>query len=55
MNPPSIPAVKRIIRSLSLEDSRSFVAEALKQNTAKRVFELIRDTYGEFLPETNYL
>jgi phosphoenolpyruvate-protein phosphotransferase (PTS system enzyme I) len=55
MNPPAIPAVKRIVRSLSLEDSRSFVTEALKQNTAKRVFELIRDTYGEFLPETNYL
>jgi phosphotransferase system enzyme I (PtsI) len=54
MNPPSIPAVKRIVRSLSLGDSRAFVSEALKQTTAKRVFELIRDAYGGLLSETIY-
>jgi phosphoenolpyruvate-protein kinase (PTS system EI component) len=54
MNPQSIPAVKRTVRSLSLGDSRSFVSEALKQTTAKRIFELIRDAYGELLSKTIY-
>jgi phosphotransferase system enzyme I (PtsI) len=54
MNPQSIPAVKRTVRSLSLGDSRSFVSEALKQNTARGVFELIRDAYGGLLSETIY-
>ena len=54
MNPQSIPVVKRVIRSLRVEDTRSFVKEVLKQPTAKRTFELINDTYGSILSEQMY-
>ena len=54
MNPQSIPVVKRVIRSLRVEDTRSFVKEVLKQPTAKRTFELINDTYGSILSEQLY-
>jgi phosphotransferase system enzyme I (PtsI) len=54
MNPQSIPVVKRVIRSLRVEDTRSFIKEVLKQPTAKRTFELINDTYGSILSEQMY-
>ena len=54
MNPQSIPVVKRIIRSIKLEDTRKFTKEALKQNTAKKVFELVRDTFGDTLTDHIY-
>ena len=54
MNPPSIPVVKRVIRSLRVEDARSFIKEVLKQHTAKSTFELIHDTYGRILSEQIY-
>ena len=49
MNPQSIPEIKRIIRSLNVADTRSFIKEILKQTTAKSAFELIMDTYGSIL------
>jgi phosphotransferase system enzyme I (PtsI) len=54
MNPQSIPVVKRVIRSINLEDTRTFTKEALKQTTAKNVFELVRDTFGETLTDHTY-
>jgi phosphotransferase system enzyme I (PtsI) len=54
MNPQTIPDIKRIIRSLNVADTRSFVKEILKQTTAKSTFELIKDTYGSILPEQLY-
>jgi phosphotransferase system enzyme I (PtsI) len=54
MNPQSIPVVKRVIRSLRVEDTRSFIKEVLKQLTAKSTFELINDTYGGILSEQIY-
>ncbi len=54
MNPQSIPVVKRVIRSLRVEDTRSFIKEVLKQPTAKSTFELINDTYGSILSEQMY-
>jgi phosphotransferase system enzyme I (PtsI) len=54
MNPQSIPVVKRIIRSIKLEDTRTFTKEALKQTTAKKVFELVRDTFGDTLTDHTY-
>ncbi|NNL76392.1 MAG: phosphoenolpyruvate--protein phosphotransferase [Desulfobacterales bacterium] len=47
MNPQSIPQVKRTIRSLSISDARSFAKEALKKKTARGVFELLQETYGD--------
>ena len=54
MNPQSIPDIKRVIRSLNVGDARSFVREALKQTTARSMFELIKDTYGNILSEQLY-
>jgi phosphotransferase system enzyme I (PtsI) len=54
MNPQSIPVVKRVIRSIKLADTRKLVEDALKQTTAKNVFELIRDTFGETLADHTY-
>ena len=49
MNPQAIPDIKRVIRSLNVADTRSFMKEVLKQTTAKSTFELIKDTYGNIL------
>jgi phosphotransferase system enzyme I (PtsI) len=46
MNPQAIPAVKRMIRSLSLSDSRMLIPDVLACKTAKQTFELLRDAYG---------
>jgi phosphotransferase system enzyme I (PtsI) len=54
MNPQSIPHIKRVIRSLSLGDARSFVQEALKKRTARGVFSLIREAYGDILLDQPY-
>jgi phosphotransferase system enzyme I (PtsI) len=54
MNPQTIPDIKRVIRSLNVEDARSFIKEALKQTTARSMFELIKDTYGNIFSEQLY-
>jgi phosphotransferase system enzyme I (PtsI) len=46
MNPISIPAVKKMVRVLSLKESKKFLDEALKQPTAADVVALVRNTYG---------
>jgi len=54
MNPQTIPDIKRVIRSLNVADTRAFVQEVLKQTTAKKTFELIKDTYGGILSDQLY-
>ena len=54
MNPQSIPVAKRVIRSINLKDSQSLLNQALKQTTAKSVFELVRDTFGDILADHTY-
>jgi len=54
MNPQSIPRAKRVIRSLSVGDARLFAQEALKQKTARGVFEMIHATYGDIIAELEY-
>ena len=54
MNPQSIPVVKRIIRAINIEDSRTLLEAALKQKTARGVFELVRDTFGDLLADHTY-
>ncbi|MEJ2220780.1 MAG: phosphoenolpyruvate--protein phosphotransferase [Desulfobacterales bacterium] len=46
MNPQTIPDIKRVIRSLNVADTRSFMKEVLKQTTAKSTFELIKEAYA---------
>ena len=54
MNPQTIPDIKRVIRSLNVADTRAFVQEVLKQTTAKKTFDLIKDTYGDILSDQLY-
>lgn len=54
MNPQSIPQVKRVIRALKRSDAQVFAREALKKKTARGVFELIQDTYGDTISELEY-
>jgi len=54
MNPQVIPDIKRVIRSLNVADTRTFMKEVLKQTTARSTFELIKDTYGNILAEQLY-
>jgi phosphotransferase system enzyme I (PtsI) len=49
MNPQSIPHIKRVVRSLSLSDARAFAQDALKKKTARGVFGLVREAYGDIL------
>jgi phosphotransferase system enzyme I (PtsI) len=55
MNPQSIPVIKRVIRSLGVEDARLFLKEVLKQPTAKSTFDLIHNAYGRILSEQAYI
>ena len=54
MNPQTIPDIKRVVRSLNVEDARAFLQDVLKQTTAKDTFELIKATYGSILAEQTY-
>jgi phosphotransferase system enzyme I (PtsI) len=54
MNPQAIPVAKRVIRSINLKDTQTLLKRALKQTTAKNVFELVRDTFGDILADRTY-
>jgi len=47
MNPQAIPLVKRMIRAISLAESRKMVKRLLGLRTAREVFEVLRDSFGE--------
>ena len=51
MNPISIPAIKMLVRMISLKESKLFLEEALKQPTATEVIKLVQDTYGPSFPK----
>jgi len=51
MNPQSIPAVKNMIRSLKVEDTRRFIKEALKQTTTMDVIKLVEASFGEMFEQ----
>jgi phosphotransferase system enzyme I (PtsI) len=54
MNPQSIPFVKQMIRSLSVEDSRECAREVLKKKTAGQIMDLLQDTYGSIVSDRVY-
>ena len=54
MNPQSIPAVKSMIRSLKLEDTKRFIKEVLNQATVADVEDLVQNTYGSLLSDKVY-
>ncbi len=49
MNPQAIPLVKHMIRSISLADSKKMVKQILNLRTAREVFEVLRDSFGELV------
>jgi phosphotransferase system enzyme I (PtsI) len=54
MNPISIPAIKMLVRMISLKESKLFLEEALKQPTATDVIKLVQDTYGSSFPKAAF-
>jgi phosphotransferase system enzyme I (PtsI) len=54
MNPQSIPAAKRMVRALSLKESREFLDTALKMQTVAAVESLLEDSYSEALAAALY-
>jgi phosphotransferase system enzyme I (PtsI) len=54
MNPQSIPAIKRMIRSLKLEGTQGFMQEVLKQATVADVEKLVNQAYGKLVSEAIY-
>jgi phosphotransferase system enzyme I (PtsI) len=51
MNPQSIPAVKQMIRSINRQETHAVVEKALQLNSAEKVFDLLRSTYGDIVAE----
>ena len=54
MNPQSIPAVKGMIRSLKLKDTKLFVKDVLKQVTATDIEKMVQNTYRSVLSDMIY-
>lgn len=49
MNPQSIPAVKNMIRSVKIEDTKQFIKEILKQTTTNEVIKLVEASFGSII------
>ncbi len=54
MNPISIPAIKMLVRLVSLKESKLLLEEALQQPTATEVIKLMQDTYGPSFPKAPF-
>ncbi|MDX2496694.1 MAG: phosphoenolpyruvate--protein phosphotransferase [Desulfobacterales bacterium] len=54
MNPQSIPAVKKIVRALNVEDAKRFTKDVLKETSETGVLELVFQTYGSTLFDIGY-
>jgi phosphotransferase system enzyme I (PtsI) len=54
MNPQSIPIIKSMIRALKAEDTKGFLAEALKMTRAADIIGLLEKTYGGIISKTIY-
>jgi len=51
MNPQSIPNIKRVIRTLSVSDAQSFMQKVLTKKTARGVFGVLKEAYGDMLDD----
>ncbi len=54
MNPQSIPLVKRMIRSVSVGESKEVLARAMKSTRISEIKELMNQRYGEILSRQIY-
>jgi phosphotransferase system enzyme I (PtsI) len=51
MNPQSIPLAKRMVRSITVEESKAFLAEILRRTEVEEITDLLRHTYGNHVSE----
>jgi phosphotransferase system enzyme I (PtsI) len=51
MSPQSMPAVKNMIRSLDVNETKDFTKQVLEKSTASEILESLKSTYGDILPE----
>jgi phosphotransferase system enzyme I (PtsI) len=51
MPPHQLPEIKRVIRSIRLEDAEALAAEALRRRTAREVVDLLESALGRAVPE----
>ena len=51
MTPQNIPEVKKIIRSITIEEAKQIAQEALRFETARDVINYLRDQTRRILPE----
>ena len=54
VNPQSIPAVKRLIRTLRLEDAKQFTKKIVTLTDAADIMALIQDNYGDMVADDLY-
>jgi phosphoenolpyruvate-protein phosphotransferase (PTS system enzyme I) len=54
MNPQSMPAVKGMIRSLTLDEARVFVGDVLKKTMTRDIIAMVEDTYGDLISDMMY-
>lgn len=54
MNPQSIPAIKKIIRSLNAKDAELFIKDVLKEKSETGITELLLSTYRSIVFEIGY-
>jgi phosphoenolpyruvate-protein kinase (PTS system EI component) len=51
VNPRSIPAIKQMIGSIRMQETAALVDEALKLQSAEKVFRMLQSTYKDVLEE----
>lgn len=50
MNSTSIPVIKKVIRSISIEENKKIVEKALQYNTSEKIMRFIQESYNNILP-----
>jgi phosphotransferase system enzyme I (PtsI) len=54
MAPASIPAIKRMVRLVSVADSQAMLQDVLKLNTVRDVVHLVNEVYGQLVAQKVY-
>ncbi len=54
MNPQSIPTVKRMVRSIRLNDCKKFLKQVMKLTEISKINDLVQEKYGKLLSQKNY-
>jgi phosphoenolpyruvate-protein phosphotransferase (PTS system enzyme I) len=54
MNPQSIPSVKRMVRSINLEECKKFFKQVIKQTEISTINDMVHEKYGKLLAQKKY-